>query len=64
MINRYINNDLGHICLDCLNKKYKIKLKEEDCDYDIYPHSCCRCGNVKMIVSDIRFSKRILLIFK
>lgn len=61
---RDIKGSFGCTCLDCLNKQFRTRLKEYDCDYDVYPHVCSKCGKVKMIVNDIRFRKRMLLIFK
>lgn len=58
---RYLERDLGNICRECLNKKYNIRLQPKDCDYEEYPHMCHKCGEVKIIVCEIRFIKRLFL---
>lgn len=56
-----IKDDLGHTCRECLNKKYSVKLKSKYCEYGEYPYVCRECGEVRNIVYDIKFIKRIFL---
>ena len=51
-------------CRSCLNKKYQLNLSSADCHYLIYPQKCHSCGEIKNIVSGIRWKKRITLLFK
>lgn len=62
-MNKYklLKKDLGNICRVCLNKKYGLNLQPKHCIYDIYPGLCGECNNVKNIVRDIHFSKRIFM---
>ena len=61
---RIIKQDLGHTCRECLCEQHRIRLKPQDCYYQMYPAVCSRCGNVKNIVEDIRFGKRLLIRLK
>ena len=54
-----IKRDLGHICRQCLNEQYHIKLIPNDCYYHMYPAVCDRCKQMKNIVKEIRFKKRL-----
>ena len=58
---RYLERDLGNICRECLNKKYGLRLRPKNCIYENYPHMCHECREVKNIVCEIRFIKRIVL---
>lgn len=51
-------SDLEHTCRACLNKKYGAELTPGDCSYLMYPAVCTNCGEVKNIVSGVRFGKR------
>lgn len=53
--------DIGHYCRECLNEEYGINLNNGDCGYFIYLQMCSRCREVKNIVIDVRFSRRIKL---
>ena len=57
-------NNLGHLCRECLNDKYRINLTPSNCTYTMYPSVCYRCGKVKNIVENISFSKRMMIRFK
>lgn len=59
-----VKDSLGHICRACLNEKFSIQLQPEDCVYTMYPSVCYRCGEVKNIVENISFSKRMMIRFK
>ena len=54
-----IQKDMRHLCRNCLNEKHAIGLQPKDCIYAMYPEMCCRCGQMKNIVSEIRFYKRL-----
>ena len=58
---RRIKEDLEYTCRECLNRKYSVKLKPKNCVYGEYPHICRECGEVRNIVDDIKFIKRIFL---
>lgn len=60
---RRIKNEFRKTCRVCLNQKYGLSLKPKDCQYEGYPHVCHSCGEVKNIVSGIRFRKRLLFPF-
>ena len=60
----YLKNDLNNTCRACLNKKYRLNLKPKDCLYEDYPHICRKCKEMKNIVHDVRFRKKLLLFFK
>lgn len=59
-----IEDNLGLICRNCMNEKFNLRLKPGDCYYTIYPSVCLSCGEVKNIVENIRFSKRMMIRFK
>ena len=61
---RSIKPSLGNTCRSCLNDSFKIDLKPSDCYYMIYPQRCSNCGEIKNIVSRIRWKKRLMLLFK
>lgn len=43
-----------NICLDCLNKVKRVKLKLSDCRFDNpYPSFCAACGEYKAIVTGL-----------
>ena len=58
-----IQNDLKKTCRSCLNQEYGLNLKPKDCLYEDYPYVCQYCGEVKNIVNDIRFRKKMLFPF-
>ena len=45
---------LGRICRNCLNKKYRLNLRREDCSYLYFRYQCGSCGCCKNIVTGIR----------
>ena len=50
----------GNICRRCLNRKYGLRLRPEDCRYDSYcPSVCPCCGTVQNIVTRLRFFKNL-----
>ncbi|MBQ8145176.1 MAG: hypothetical protein IJ039_00175 [Clostridia bacterium] len=50
----------GH-CRSCINKKTGVHFKHKNCEYWDYPEACESCGEVKNIVTGIRFFSRIML---
>lgn len=55
--------DLGHLCRECLNNRYGLKLKRNNCLYNYYPGQCTNCGEMKHIVKDIILTSRWKLLF-
>lgn len=55
--------ELGHLCRECLNRKHGLKLKRQDCVYGYYSGQCVRCGKMKHIVIDISLKSRWKLLF-
>ena len=51
----------GHWCRRCINAEYPLELESSDCLYFHFPLECERCGEVRNIVTDIRFMKRFPL---
>lgn len=55
----------GNVCRRCINRKYHANLKKRDCVYGIgYPGVCGGCGTVQNIVTGLRLSGKIKLLFK
>lgn len=55
----------GGICRRCLNRVCHVNLERTDCVYgNPYPMCCPRCGEMHNIVTDLRFTGRIKLMFK
>ncbi len=47
----------GNICRQCINVTYDTHLKHFDCLYGTpYPGNCPSCGEMKNIVTGLRFS--------
>lgn len=61
---RTIKRSMNDICRSCLNEELHIDLEPVDCYYLMYPQMCRRCGEMKNIVTDIRWRKRIRLLLK
>lgn len=59
---RVKRESLGRCCRECLNEKYHLRLKREDCIYLYYPYKCRKCGRMKNIVQDIRWISRWKLV--
>ena len=59
-----LNENMGRACRSCLNEKFGVDLKPRDCSYSIYPGQCRICGEMKNIVQEIKWRKRIFLRFK
>jgi len=51
----------GQWCRRCINAEYHLDLETSDCLYFHFPLECERCGEVRNIVTDIRFMKRLPL---
>ena len=55
----------GEICRRCINAAYRAHLTPQDCRYGYpYPSRCFRCGEVHNIVTGLRLSGRLKLLFK
>lgn len=54
---------MGHFCLNCLNRRYNLKLKMEDCIFGYYKYPCDQCGQMKNIVTGIVLTSRWKLLF-
>ena len=55
----------GDICRRCINRKYHTNLKRSDCLYGIpFPRVCTSCGAVQNIVTGLRMSGKIKLLFR
>ena len=61
---RAMKRSMYDICRNCLNEEFHIDLEPVDCYYMMYPQKCRRCGEMKNIVTKIRWRKRIKLLFK
>ena len=49
---------LGKQCRECVNERYELQLRREDCLYWIHPVTCIRCGQLRNIVMDIEPMRR------
>lgn len=52
-----------YTCRSCINKKYHVKLKRPNCIYYPYQSKCPSCGKMRNIVSDLRFSGKLKMLF-
>ena len=57
-------NYMGKNCRDCLNRKLGTSLEPKDCMYDLYPHVCSSCGQLRNIVVDLAIKTKMKLLFK
>ena len=51
------------MCRRCINERYGLHLRTQDCCYFPYPEECRCCGNVRNIVADICRRSRWQLLF-
>lgn len=49
---------LNRYCRNCINAKYGMKLKRQDCYYMYYLYKCQCCGEMRNIVNGIRVLSR------
>ena len=60
-----IHKDLGtNVCRNCINKKYKAKLLPENCEYFYYPVECSSCGQAANVVTELRLTGKLKMLFK
>ena len=62
-----IKKEFGfRVCLDCLNRRYRTHLTENDCRWaDFYPQMCHRCGKLTDdIIIGFNWSGKLKLLFK
>ncbi len=62
-----IRKEMGRsFCLDCLNKRYHARLREEDCFYDeMFPHRCPHCSRLLQdVILGLHLSGKLKLLFK
>ena len=52
-----------YICRQCLNQRYNVHLVPDDCIYD-QRDDCPRCKQEKNIVSGLKFSGKMKMLFK
>lgn len=57
-------NYRGNICRNCLNRKLGTSLERKDCIYDLYPHECWSCRELRNIVVDLTMKTKVKLLFK
>lgn len=52
--------DVGqlHMCRECLNRTYGIRLRHRDCKYWYYLAVCDRCGQARNIVTGLNLPGR------
>ena len=62
-VTHYMHARLGRdLCLRCFNWLNHVELYPDDCIFgDPYPRYCSCCGQMKLIVTDVRTSGRIKL---
>ena len=55
---RLRRNEDTTLCRKCLNKRFDLNLKREDCRYNFYTGQCSECQKVKNIVTGVAILKR------
>jgi len=62
-VTHYVHARLGRdLCLRCFNWLNHVELYPDDCVFgDPYPRHCSCCGQMKLVVTDLKKSGRIKL---
>jgi len=50
-------------CRRCINDILSINVEKEDCYYAMYPNQCQKCGQMRNIVEDLRWSAKYKILF-
>ena len=60
-----INRSYTHICRRCINNEYNVELQSSDCNYGYpFPIRCSCCGETRNIVTGLKFSGKLKMIFR
>ena len=64
-IRRIKNKFNGCICRKCINETFHSRLSHKDCRYDLlYPACCPCCDEMRNIVTGLKFSGIMKMLFK